>query len=228
MGQMVFFAGAILLVAAVLWSVWSYRTAEARRSAALKEIAEVLRLRYAPSDPGLLSEFSSFNLFRLGESPGTVTNVLWRDSDGERVILFDYTLDKKPGNAPCRRQTVVACRSPELRIPQFCLFPHRTYQQCAHKLTLQRVDWQEYPQLEYHFYWGGDLERLRTWISRRLVNVILTDPQFVIEGCDDKLLIYPVGKRIPASETRDFFRLACDILSHAKECSSMQDGPDAA
>lgn len=204
----------------VYWHFW----AEGRRSQALAETAEVLGMQYQKDDGRVVGAFMELPLLQRGQGTKRIYNVLWADTDEERLAVFDFDFTIGSGkNRQTFRQTVVGFHSSRLALPRIRISRQRWYHALGKTVGMQDIDWREYPEFSRTFLVQGDEAGIRQWMSPAFMQTMMEHPDYTIEGAGDRMLIYKLRVRVRPANLREYLKEAYVLIDAAREATQRRD-----
>ena len=141
-----------------------------------------------------MSEFPLFNIGRARE----LKNVIIADTAEAVISIFDYKYTTGHGKSQRnRRQTVVAVRSPELRIPIFHLRPEGMLDTLGDLLRRQDIDFVDHPEFSKLFVLKSESEdETRDFFDSPLLDFFASHRHIAFEASSGVFLYYRRWKRV--------------------------------
>lgn len=222
------FVGFLALVIGLI--VWSHRQ-DQKRTADLQGVAGQLALPFYPQgDPTLVTALAQFQLFSQGHARKT-NNMLHGQTDDVELGIFDYkyTVGGGKSSSTCR-QSVVAFRSPLLRLPDFVLRPESVFHRIGKVFGYQDIDFESHPGFSQAFILrGSDELRIREFFSAEVLSFFEGIPGISVEGGGDRLIFYRSRVRVEPVKIRSFmdegFKIYVLFRNRSQEVRSKGGSP---
>ena len=212
------FVFVIVLSAVAIFAIVSYLVRKARskqRAEDLQQVANELGLSFSPwASDELTNQLSWCALLSRGRSK-TILNLMRSSNADREVAVFDYQYVTGHGKSRRTVTTTVAClRSDGAPLPGFSLRPEGTWDKISGWFGRADIDFDTHPKFSRAFVLSGQ--------SESAVRALFTPPvldhceQFTgisVEGLDQTVVLYRLGKSVPAPAIKQFLADAFELLS---------------
>jgi hypothetical protein len=207
---------AVFAVIAVVVGYYT-RKAEAKRSAALAEVAAGLTFDFSPGkDDDLTTALAAFWLFGHGHTK-EVWNRFRGTATDRDVEIFDYQY--VTGSGKSRQvfgQTVVRVRRPGAWVPSFTLRPESFWHKVGALFGTTDINFDSHPAFSKQYLLKGrDEAAVRAAFTEPVLDYFEDRPGLCVEAAGEEVLFYRQQSRVePTAEAvRQLLTDAFDVLS---------------
>jgi len=206
----------IIVLAAAVFMVMLYAgyVYGKKRGDALREFARRRNLTFSASaDIDIAREFPAFHLFLQGTGK-TVRNLIAGETDGVRLMLFDYQYRTGTGQASATHdQTVLLMQSGRLGLPPFQLYPENIIHRLLAVFGKQDIKFQSRPEFSKSYVLTGDAgDEIRKAFSDQALSYFTRHKGLVVEGNGRDILLYRFNTLSGPDRIQSFFTEGMEIL----------------
>ncbi len=205
----------IILAAAVfilmLYAGYKYGR---KRGGAFHEFARRRNLTFSGStDINLAKEFPDFRLFLRGTGK-TIRNLVGGETDGVKLMLFDYQYTTSSGQSSATHdQTVLLMQSGKLDLPSFQLYPENIFHRLLTAFGKQNINVRSWPEFSKSYVLTGDAgDEIVKVFSDRALSYFSRHKGLVIEGNGRNILLYRFNTLTEPDAIRSFFNEGMEIF----------------
>lgn len=189
---------------------------EAKRRAALQEVADRLGFDFSPGLPmgASLVAGGGLELFALGYSP-RVSNLIQGTVEGVQINLFDYRYTTGSGkNRHTHLQTVLRFEMPGAVLPTFILRPENFFHKIGTAFGYQDIDFPTHPAFSAKYLLRGPEEpAIRQFFTPAALEFFEGQPQFCVEALGRHLILYRFHHRVKPENIPAFLETGLAVLS---------------
>ena len=214
-----FIAGFIVFAGGLIY--WSHLSNK-RRTAAFKEQAEQMGLRFSDTPDGQVYEyFGSFKLFNIGRSR-RMSNLIEGDSGDVKISIFDYRFVTGSGkNSSTHNQTIIALQSLHLRCPEFTMRPEGFFDKIGSAMGFQDLDFDSHPLFSKLFVLKGpDEPAIRSFFTPTVLEFFERHPKDSLEARDDMMFFYRNRTIRKPEELKDLLAQAYEAFGVLTEANA--------
>lgn len=185
-----------------------------KRSNAFHEFARRRGLSFSRSaEIELAREFPGFHLF-LQRTGNTVRNLIKGESDGSRIMLFDYQCTTGSGRSlTIQNETVLLIQSGKLSLPSFQLYPENIFHRVLSALGKQDVNFNFHPDFSKSYVLRGDDEdMIRKVFTDRALSYFALHKGLSAEGSGPHILLYRLNTLLKPEDLHSFFNEGMEIV----------------
>jgi hypothetical protein len=207
--SIVILAAAVFIV--VLYAGYIYGK---KRGDALREFARSRNLTFSRSaDIDLAKEFPGFQLFLQGTDK-TIRNLVSGETDGVKLMLFDYQYTAGTGQSSAsHNQTVLLMRSGKLDLPFFRLYPENIIHRLLTSFGKQDKSFQSWPEFSKSYVLaGGAGDEIKKAFSDQALSYFARHKGLVVEGNGQNILLYHFNTLTGPDRIRSLFTDGMEIL----------------
>jgi hypothetical protein len=198
-----------LLVGVVIATIAVY--SEARRRQSLSRVADTLGLAFGGGQQPLPAELDKAGFYLFTQGPPQVLNLMRGRRGAYEVALFGYGYDAPQGEEGSREipvgdagqierrlQTVLWVGAVNGTLPDFDLSPTRgSLRRVAQRFGMLPVSLDHSPDVrDRYVLFARDPTALRPVFTRGLLDALVADPGWFIEGRGNQWLLYRVKERV--------------------------------
>lgn len=211
-GFLIFAAVALLVIAAIAFSIWSQK----KRTEAWQQVADELGIQFRGDQNDVLARCRDMKAFGRGSSQ-RVKNAVAGDAGDVAITLGDYSYTTGSGkNRHTHTQTICVLQSQRLGLPRCFLRPEsRLFDAIGAAFGGQDVDFEEDPEFSRAYVLQGEDEtavrrifgaEVRGWFAARAGSGL----QFETRG---DTLVFHTGKCRRPGEAKQFMQDALEIMN---------------
>ncbi len=207
-------AGVIMLISFMFSNL-----KDSRRKSDIEEIYESIGFSYInPPNQSLIGSWSKFNLFSSGHSK-KIMNMLTKDKDGIKITLIDFKHTIGSGkNSHTYKQTVLMYESNLLNLPDFTLKPEKIFHKIGSTFGYQDIDFDNFPKFSAQYLLRGESEdHIREFFDSNILDFFTEKQNLNIEGNENKLLYYKLGKIEEIKNLESFLEAGNEIFNLFKK-----------
>lgn len=195
----------LIVVAAVGYAI--YR-ADKRRAAAMRGVAGALGLRFHPwGGKQIIHDFSHLEMFRHG-TRHLIRNLMTSAAEGLEMSVFDLEYGVSiggMGQSKTRRGTVVAFRSPGVRLPDFSLRPAELGDKVSELFGEADIDFPTHPGFSRKYRLSGsDATAIREVFTDALLSLFEQHEALGVEAGKSTIIFYRTDGLIPPDRIPSF------------------------
>jgi hypothetical protein len=184
--------GLAWLVSLAIWANWFM---ERKRMLAMLETCKMMNFAFTEAlAKKRLPDLGEFALFKRGHSH-QARNLMAGQIGDANVLLFDYRYTTGHGKSQqSHQQTVVLLPGGAARLPDFQLTPATFMDKLGKLFGAKSIEFPDTPEFSRYRLTGQD-ETVRPLFTNTVRAYFTSNPGWVMESCDEDMLLYRNGKR---------------------------------
>jgi hypothetical protein len=185
-----------------------------KRSGAFHEFARRRGLSFSRSaDIDLAREFPGFHVFLQGTGQ-TVSNLVKGESDGCRIMLFDYQCTAGSGpSSTTQNETILLMQSGKLSLPSFQLYPENIFNRIFSALGKQDINFQSRPEFSNSYVLRGDAgDEVRNAFTDQALAYFANHKGLNVEGIGRHILLYRYNTLVKPEDIQSFLTGGLEVL----------------
>jgi hypothetical protein len=185
-----------------------------KRNGAFREFARRRNLSFSESaDLDMAGEFPGLHLF-LQETGNTIRNLVAGETDGVKLMLFDYQYTAGAGQSSAtHNQTVLLMQSGKLDLPSFQLYPENIFHRLFAVFGKKNIYFRSRPEFSKSYVLAGDAgDEIIKAFSDQAISYFTRHKGLVVEGNGRNILLYRFNSLVKPDRIQSFFTEGMEIL----------------